>query len=85
MTLIDATPDTTESTRLYDVARHYFPGGVSSPVRAFNGVGGTPRFITRGEGAYVIDADGNRLVDYVLAYGPHILGHAPRVAIDAIT
>ena len=85
MTMIDATPDTSESARLYDVARKYFPGGVSSPVRAFNGVGGTPRFIVRGEGAHVFDADGNRLVDYVLAYGPHILGHAPQTVIDAIT
>jgi len=84
MTLIDATPDTSESTRLYDVARQYFPGGVSSPVRAFNGVGGTPRFIVSGKGAYVTDADGNRLLDYVLAYGPHILGHAPQVVLDAI-
>jgi glutamate-1-semialdehyde 2,1-aminomutase len=48
-------------------------------------VGGTPRFIVRGEGAYVVDADGNRLVDYVLAYGPHILGHAPPTVVAAIT
>ncbi len=85
MTSIDTTPDTSESARLYDVARHYFPGGVSSPVRAFNGVGGSPRFIVSGKGAYVTDADTNRLVDYVLAYGPHILGHAPQVVLDAIT
>src|SRR6185437_10108350 len=84
MTSIDATPDTSESMRLYDVARRYFPGGVSSPVRAFNGVGGSPRFIVSGKGAYVTDADGNRLVDYLLAYGPHILGHAPQVVLDAI-
>jgi glutamate-1-semialdehyde 2,1-aminomutase len=57
---------------------------VSSPVRAFNGVGGTPRFIKSGSGAYVIDADGNRLIDYVLAYGPHILGHAPASVVAAI-
>lgn len=85
MTTIDALPDTSESTRLYEAARKYFPGGVSSPVRAFNGVGGTPRFIVSGDGAYVTDADGNRLLDYVLAYGPHILGHAPQTVIDAIT
>jgi glutamate-1-semialdehyde 2,1-aminomutase len=84
MTSIDTAPETSESTRLYDVARQYFPGGVSSPVRAFNGVGGSPRFIVSGEGAYVTDADGNRLLDYVLAYGPHILGHAPQVVLDAI-
>jgi glutamate-1-semialdehyde 2,1-aminomutase len=73
------------SERLYADARQYFPGGVNSPVRAFNGVGGTPRFMTRGEGAYVFDADGNRYVDYVLAYGPHVLGHAPRRVVQAIT
>jgi glutamate-1-semialdehyde 2,1-aminomutase len=85
MTVSDTAVATSESARLYGVARHYFPGGVSSPVRAFNGVGGTPRFIVRGEGAYVVDADDNRLVDYVLAYGPHVLGHAPPSVIAAIT
>jgi glutamate-1-semialdehyde 2,1-aminomutase len=56
------------------------PGGVSSPVRAFKAVGGDPLFIERGEGAYLVDADGNRYVDYVLSWGPLILGHAhPRV------
>jgi glutamate-1-semialdehyde 2,1-aminomutase len=56
------------------------PGGVSSPVRAFKAVGGTPLFIERGEGAYLVDVDGNRNVDYVLSWGPLILGHAhPRV------
>jgi len=85
MTASRTEAPTTESARLYEAARHYFPGGVSSPVRAFNGVGGTPRFIVRGEGAFVVDADGNRLVDYVLAYGPHILGHAPPCVIAAIT
>lgn len=85
MTASGTDVSTSESARLYKVAQHYFPGGVSSPVRAFNGVGGTPRFIVRGEGAYVVDADGNRLVDYVLAYGPHILGHAPPTVVAAIT
>ena len=78
------TPAESESERLYAEARRFFPGGVSSPVRAFNGVGGTPRFIISGDGAYVVDADGNRLVDYVLAYGPHILGHAPSTVVTAI-
>jgi glutamate-1-semialdehyde 2,1-aminomutase len=56
------------------------PGGVSSPVRAFRAVGGTPFFVERGEGAYLFDVDGNRYVDYVLSFGPLILGHAhPRV------
>ncbi|MEO7041198.1 MAG: glutamate-1-semialdehyde 2,1-aminomutase [Gemmatimonadaceae bacterium] len=85
MTATRTDASTTESDRLYESARQYFPGGVSSPVRAFNGVGGTPRFIVRGQGAYVWDADGNRLVDYVLAYGPHILGHAPRCVTEVIT
>ena len=84
-TASDTAVVTTESARLYEIAKGYFPGGVSSPVRAFNGVGGTPRFIVRGEGAYVVDADGNRLVDYVLAYGPHVLGHAPPTVVAAIT
>jgi glutamate-1-semialdehyde 2,1-aminomutase len=56
------------------------PGGVSSPVRAFRAVGGLPLFIERGEGAYLVDVDGNRYLDYVLSWGPLVLGHAhPRV------
>jgi glutamate-1-semialdehyde 2,1-aminomutase len=56
------------------------PGGVSSPVRAFRAVGGSPVFVERGEGAYLVDVDGNRYVDYVLSWGPLILGHAhPRI------
>jgi glutamate-1-semialdehyde 2,1-aminomutase len=54
------------------------PGGVNSPARAFSAVGGQPLFIDRGEGAYLYDADGNRYIDYVLSWGPLILGHAPR-------
>ena len=84
MTTPVPTPVTAESSQLYAESRKVFPGGVSSPVRAFNGVGGTPRFIVRGRGAYVTDADGNELVDYVLAYGPHVLGHAPSSVIEAI-
>ena len=85
MTLSIPIESVPTSERLYDDARHFFPGGVNSPVRAFNGVGGTPRFIVRGAGPYVFDADGNRYVDYVLAYGPHILGHAPAHVVQAIT
>ncbi|MCB0109583.1 MAG: aminotransferase class III-fold pyridoxal phosphate-dependent enzyme, partial [Caldilineaceae bacterium] len=56
------------------------PGGVNSPVRAFKAVGGQPLFIAKGEGAYMTDVDGNRYVDYVLSWGPLILGHAhPRI------
>jgi glutamate-1-semialdehyde 2,1-aminomutase len=68
------------SERLFAEALELLPGGVSSPVRAFRAVGGTPVFIDRGEGAYLVDVDGNRYVDYVLSWGPLILGHAhPRV------
>ena len=69
------------SRRLFAEARTLIPGGVNSPVRAFKAVGGEPRFIARGEGAYLYDVDGNRFIDYVLSWGPLILGHAhPAVA-----
>jgi glutamate-1-semialdehyde 2,1-aminomutase len=69
-----------ESERLFAEASALMPGGVSSPVRAFKAVGGTPFFVERGEGAYLVDVDGNRYLDYVLSWGPLILGHAhPRV------
>ena len=69
-----------KSERLYAEALDLLPGGVSSPVRAFKAVGGSPLFIDRGEGAHLVDVDGNRYVDYVLSWGPLILGHAhPRV------
>lgn len=67
---------TTQSEALFARAKELIPGGVNSPVRAFRGVGGTPRFIARGEGAYVWDVDDNRFIDYVLSWGPLILGHA---------
>ncbi len=68
------------SERLFAEARELMPGGVSSPVRAFRAVGGSPVFVERGEGAYLVDVDGNRYVDYVLSWGPLVLGHAhPRV------
>ena len=60
------------------------PGGVNSPVRAFRGVGGTPRFIERGAGACVWDADGNRYIDYVLSWGPLMLGHAHPQVVEAL-
>src|ERR1700675_4955586 len=60
------------------------PGGVDSPVRAFKAVGGAPYFVTRGEGAYVWDADGNRYVDYVQSYGASILGHAHPKVVEAV-
>jgi glutamate-1-semialdehyde 2,1-aminomutase len=69
-------PAAPRSEALFRAAEALLPGGVDSPVRAFRSVGGTPRFIARGEGAYLVDVDGHRLADYVLAWGPLILGHA---------
>jgi glutamate-1-semialdehyde 2,1-aminomutase len=68
------------SRALFAAAQKVIPGGVDSPVRAFRAVGGQPLFIERGQGPYLFDADGNRFIDYVLSWGPLILGHAhPRV------
>ena len=72
------------SSALFKEAQDYMPGGVNSPVRAFNGVGGTPIFFERGEGAYLYDVDGNSYIDYVGSWGPMILGHAYQPVIDAI-
>jgi glutamate-1-semialdehyde 2,1-aminomutase len=63
------------SEKLFARAQELFPGGVNSPVRAFKGVGGTPRFIARGRGSHMFDVDGNDYVDYVLSWGPLIVGH----------
>ena len=65
-------------------ARELFPGGVNSPVRAFGGVGGEPFMVTRGEGARIWDADGRELIDFVLSWGPLVLGHAAPVVLDAL-
>lgn len=65
-------------------ARELFPGGVNSPVRAFKGVGGEPFVVERGEGARIWDADGREYIDYVLSWGPLVLGHAPPVVLDAV-
>ncbi|HRE46922.1 MAG TPA: glutamate-1-semialdehyde 2,1-aminomutase, partial [Aggregatilineales bacterium] len=75
---------TTASNRLYTAAQAVIPGGVNSPVRAFRGVGGTPLFINHAEGAYLWDADGNRYIDYVLSWGPLVLGHAAPAVVEAI-
>ena len=69
---------------LRERAERVLPGGVDSPVRAYRAVPGVPPHIVRGEGAHVIDADGNEFIDFVLAYGPHILGHQPPEVITAI-
>ncbi|ACG75682.1 glutamate-1-semialdehyde-2,1-aminomutase [Anaeromyxobacter sp. K] len=63
------------SQKLFEKANDLFPGGVNSPVRAFKGVGGTPRFISRAKGSHIFDVDGNDYVDYVLSWGPMIVGH----------
>lgn len=75
---------TEQSEQLFARAQALIPGGVNSPVRAFRGVGGTPRFIERGQGAAVWDADGNRYIDYVLSWGPLTLGHAHPAVVQAI-
>ncbi|HEX6248337.1 MAG TPA: aminotransferase class III-fold pyridoxal phosphate-dependent enzyme, partial [Nocardioidaceae bacterium] len=72
--------ETTASADLFRRASAVTPGGVNSPVRAFNAVGGTPRFIRSARGAYLTDVDGNEYVDLVASWGPMLLGHAhPRV------
>jgi glutamate-1-semialdehyde 2,1-aminomutase len=73
------------SAKLFADACAVIPGGVNSPVRAFNSVGGTPRFITSGKGYWLTDADGNRYVDLVCSWGPMILGHAHPAVVEAVT
>jgi glutamate-1-semialdehyde 2,1-aminomutase len=65
-------------------AQAVIPGGVNSPVRAFRGVGGIPRFIERGQGSRIFDTDGNSYIDYVCSWGPLLLGHRPPAVIDAL-
>lgn len=72
------------SVQLFAEAQKLLPGGVDSPVRAFRAVGGQPLFIDRGEGAYLVDVDGNRYIDYVLSWGPLILGHAHPQVVQAL-
>ncbi len=74
----------TQSVELFDQAQAIFPGGVNSPVRAFKAVGGQPLFIDHGQGAYLVDVDGNRFIDYVLSWGPLITGHAHPAVVEAI-
>src|ERR1700756_3947084 len=78
------TPALTRSHAFQQRAERYFPGGVNSPVRAFRAVGGAPPFVERAEGAYVVDVDGNRYIDYFGSWGPMILGHAFPPVIEAI-
>ncbi|MDD9891507.1 MAG: glutamate-1-semialdehyde 2,1-aminomutase [Gammaproteobacteria bacterium] len=73
-----------KSQALYAAALQYIPGGVNSPVRAFKGVGGNPLFFKGGDGAYLVDVDDNRYIDYVGAWGPLILGHRHERVISAL-
>jgi glutamate-1-semialdehyde 2,1-aminomutase len=83
---VTPTPAATDSrsAALFREAQTLLPGGVDSPVRAFRAVGLEPRFITRAEGAYLEDVDGRRYVDYMLSWGPLILGHAHPAVVSAI-
>ncbi|HQR45988.1 MAG TPA: glutamate-1-semialdehyde 2,1-aminomutase [Thermoanaerobaculia bacterium] len=73
-----------QSHALFERGKKRMPGGVSSPVRSFASVGGEPFFVKKGRGAWLIDADGNRYVDYVMSYGPLVFGHAPKAVLAAV-
>jgi glutamate-1-semialdehyde 2,1-aminomutase len=75
---------TTKSSELFSRALARIPGGVNSPVRAFRNVSDDPFFVERAEGARIYDVDGNEYIDYVGSWGPAILGHAPKVIVDAV-
>ena len=72
------------STAAFARAQRAIPGGVNSPVRAFRSVGGTPVFAKSGDGCMLVDIDGNAYIDYVMSWGPLILGHAHPVVIAAV-
>lgn len=72
------------SSTLFAEAQKYIPGGVNSPVRAFNAVGGEPIYVKEAKGAYLYDEDGNKLIDYIASWGPMILGHAYQPVVDAV-
>jgi glutamate-1-semialdehyde 2,1-aminomutase len=78
------TPSREKSRAYFEQAQKLIPGGVNSPARAFGAVGGSPLFIDRGRGAYLYDANGNELIDFVGSWGPHILGHRHPDVIAAI-
>ena len=73
-----------QSSKLFSRAKRRIPGGVNSPVRAFRNVDAEPFFVARGEGAKIWDVDGNEYIDYVGTWGPAVLGHAPKVVVDAV-
>ena len=76
--------NTAQSEALFARAKEIIPGGVNSPVRAFRGVGGTPRFMLRGEGSHFFDVDNNEYIDYIGSWGPLLFGHRPKAVIDAL-
>ena len=78
------THSTDHNQALFDRAKRVIPGGVNSPVRAFKAVGGTPRFVTRAQGAYFWDANGQRYIDYIGSWGPMILGHGNPAVVKAV-
>src|SRR5256885_10781402 len=82
--VLGATEAAPRSAELLAAAQRVIPGGVSSPVRAFKGVGGTPRFIASGNGAHVTDVDGVTYVDYVMSWGALALGHAHPAVVEAV-
>src|SRR5215471_11187649 len=73
-----------KSRELFQRALHFMPGGVNSPVRAFRAVGGDPLFIVSGKGSRLTDADGRSYIDYVMSWGPLILGHCHREETEAV-
>ena len=80
----ESIPSSPRSQQLFETAKQHIPGGVNSPVRAFRAVGGTPLFFERASGAYMFDADGKRYIDYVLSWGPMLLGHGHEQVLTAI-
>src|SRR5215208_6666904 len=79
-----STSNSTQSEQLFAAAQNIMPGGVNSPVRAFRGVGGTPRFIRSARGALMTDVDGRTYIDYVGSWGPMILGHGDGEVLTAL-
>ena len=72
------------SSQLFTAAQKHIPGGVNSPVRAFNGVGGDPVFFSKAKGPYVYDTDDNQYIDYVGSWGPMIVGHAHDDVLNSV-
>ena len=73
-----------KSKNLFKCAKRSIPGGVNSPVRAFKAVGGTPVFFEKAKGAYLFDVDGNKYIDYIMSWGPMLLGHGHKTVIKTI-